>query len=246
MDEQDRDGRSRLNAWFEGPLGVSLQALEAHRLREILPTLAGTFAVQVGHSGRRDLLESSPTAVHVVIDPEPNGAVGASMRATAEALPLDARSIQVIVFPHTLDVSAQPHQVLREAHRVLAPEGSIVILGFNPASLWSLWCLSRRAYRTHPWCGGAIGLSRLKDWLSLLDFELTQGSMLYYRPPVAGQRCMDRLLFLEKIGDRWWPLGAAVYLVVARKRTPGLTPILPLIRRPRLRAVSQPAGIRHG
>lgn len=245
MDERKSGGRSRLNAWFEEPLGVSLRALEAHRLREILPALAGTFAVQIGHTGGRDLLESSPTAVHVVIDPEVD-TVHTSLRATAEALPFDARSIQVMVLPHTLDVSHEPHQVLREVHRVLAPEGSIIILGFNPVSLWNLWCLSRRACRTRPWCCGAIGLSRIKDWLALLDFELTHGSMLYYRPPVTRPSCMDRLFFLEKIGDRWWPLGAAVYLVVARKRTPGLTPIPSSLRRRRLRAVSQPAGIRHG
>ncbi len=234
----------RLRTWFGGSLGESLEALEAHRLREILPALAGTFAVQVGWLGRRDLLESSPTAVHVLVDADPVPGPAQWVQSCGEALPFDSKSVQVVLLPHALDLSAAPHQVLREAHRILVPEGHIVILGFNPVSLWRLPCLWRRARA--PWCGDWIGIRRLKDWLSLLEFELTQGSMLYYRPPLKRQRWMDRLFFLERMGDRWWPLGAAVYVLVARKRVAGMTPVLPSIRRSRLRSISQPAGARYG
>ncbi|MDA8389255.1 MAG: methyltransferase domain-containing protein [Gammaproteobacteria bacterium] len=246
MDGRDPGGRERLAHWFTGPLGRSLQALESHRLRDILPAFAGTFAVQVGHIGDCDLLESSPTAVHVLVDPDA-GSGGAVVRALPEELPLDTRSVQVVLLAHTLDVSEQPHQALREAERVLAPEGHVVILGFNRVSLWRLACLFRHRRERRPWCGAAaIGLSRLKDWLSLLDFELVRGGMLYYRPPVAQAYLRDRLFFLERIGDRWWPLGAAVYLVVARKRTPGMMPIPRRARRRRLRPASRPVGLGHG
>jgi len=236
----------RLRAWFEGALGESLQALEAHRLREILPALPGTFAVQLGWFGRRDLLESSPTAVHLLIDSQSVSPGPQFVQAMPEALPLDSKSVQVVLLPHTLDISRQPHQLLREAQRVLVPEGHIVIVGFNAVSLWGLPCLLRKRRARPPWCGEWIGVRRLKDWLFLLDFELTHGSVLYYRPPLKRQRLMDRLFFLERIGDRWWPLAGAVYVVVAKKRNLGLTPIAPTLRRARMRAVSHPAGARYG
>ncbi len=245
MDERDSGGRERLVHWFAGPIGMSLQALESHRLRDILPAFAGTFAVQIGRVGVHDLLESSPTAVHVLVDPDARDG-NAAVRALPEELPLDTRSVQVVLLAHTLDMSMQPHQALREAERVLAPEGHVIILGFNRASLWGLACLLRRRDRP-PWCGAAaIGLSRLKDWLSLLDFELVRGSMLYYRPPVRHAYLRDRLFFLEHIGDRWWPLGAAVYLIVARKRAPGMMPIRQRARQRRLRPASRPVGLGHG
>ncbi len=245
--DEGEDARiDRLRAWFAGSLGESLQAIEAHRLREVLPALPGTFAVQCGWLGRRDLLESSPTAVHVLVDPQPAANGPQWVAGRAEALPFDSKSVQVMVLPHSLDVSAAPHQLLREAHRALVPEGHIVILGFNTASLWRVPCLVRRPAARPPWCGGWIGVRRLRDWLSLLDFELTQGVMLYYRPPLRRQRWMDRLFFLERMGDRWWPLGGAVYVLVAKKRVAGVTPILPALRRARVRTVSQPAGARYG
>ncbi|HUW97986.1 MAG TPA: methyltransferase domain-containing protein [Acidiferrobacter sp.] len=245
MDEGGECG-TRLREWFEGALGESLQALEAHRLRDVLPGLPGTFAVQLGWFGRRDLLSSSPTAVHLLIDCQSTLPGPQFVQAAPEALPLASKSVQVVLLPHILDVSNSPHQLLREAERVLVPEGHVVIIGFNTMSLWGLSCfLSRRCARP-AWCGDWIGMRRLKDWLSLLDFELTHGSMLYYRPPLKQQRLMDRLFFLERIGDRWWPLTAAIYVIVAKKRNLGLTPIASIPRRKRMRAVSQPVGARYG
>ena len=104
----------------------------------------------------------------------------------------------------------------------------VVILGFNPVSLWGLRRLFiRRARRTVPWNANFIGLRRIKDWLELMHFEITGGSMLYYRPPMTNSPLLDRLFVLDKIGDRWWPMMAGVYLLVARKRVAGLTPIRP-------------------
>lgn len=235
--------RERVCAWFDGALGRSLQAIEANALRELLPQLYGTLAVQLGCPGRTDLLEMSAVPAHVLMDVHVESKQPAVCAAT-EALPFATKSVDVVLLPHTLDFSPAPHQVLREVYRVLAPEGHAVILGFNPFSLWGLRRLLSRK-RTMPWCSRFIGLSRLKDWLALLDFELTRGSMLYYRPPIQGEGLRDRLYFLEKMGHRWWPLGAAVYLVVAKKRVPGLTPLLPPWRERQpasRRGVAQPAA----
>lgn len=221
--------RRRLNAWFERPLGRALLANEAHRLRAILPGLFGTVAVQLGRAGRIDLLDSCMAPTRVVFD-LPNGVPSTARTAVMsvpDALPLDQRSVDVALLPHTLEFAPDPHQVLREVQRVLAPEGHVVILGFNPFSLWGLRKLVTRRSRRVPWCGQFIGLARLKDWLKLLDFELVQGSMLFYRPPVIGQRILDRLHFLDRMGDRWWPMGGAVYVVVAKKRVVGMTPLRP-------------------
>lgn len=245
-DEGAGDRIDLLRGWFSGSLGESLQALEAHRLREILAGLPGTFGLQLGWLGRRDLLEASPTAVHLLIDLEEAPAGPQFVQGRPESLPLDTKSVQVVLLPHALEVSEAPHQLLREVHRVLVPEGSVVVLGFNPISLWGLSCLLQGRAARPPWCGEWIGMRRLRDWLSLLDFEVTQGSLLYYRPPLRRQRWMDRLFFLERMGDRWWPLGAAVYVLVAKKRTPGLTPVLPALRRSRVRRLSQAAGAPYG
>src|SRR4030066_244876 len=129
------------------------------------------------------------------------------------------------VLPPPLDFCDDPHQVLREVSRVLRPEGHVVILGFNPMSMWGFRRLVARRARAAPWCGKFFRLARIKDWLALLDFETTHGTMLYYRPPLRNEGFMQRLHFLDKMGDRWWPMMAGVYLVVAKKRVVGVTPL---------------------
>lgn len=230
--------RLQVAQWFDTPLGRSLQAVEAHRLRAILPSLYGTVALQLGRLGKLDLLDAciAPTRivaeedsawyrVNCPVEQRLTGSRTVCVLSEAHALPLDERSIDVALLPHTLDFSSDPHPVLREVSRVLRPEGHVVILGFNPMSIWGMRRLVAREPRPVPWSGHFFRLARVKDWLALLDFECTYGSMLYYRPPLAREHAMDRLFFMEKAGDRWWPLMAAVYLLVAKKRVFGMTPL---------------------
>ena len=51
-------------------------------------------------------------------------------------LPFATQSLDLVVMPHVLEFSAEPHQVLREVERVLIPEGQVIICGFNPISMW--------------------------------------------------------------------------------------------------------------
>lgn len=219
--------RRALRAWFDTPLGRSLQVHELHRLRSALPTLYGTLAVQLGRPGSVDLLDACVVPTRLLVE-ESADAAGVALRACPEELPLATGSVDLLLLPHTLDYCEDPHRVLREVNRVLSPEGHVLVLGFNPWSWWGLRRLFTRRPRPVPWCGRFMTLARLKDWLRLLDFDLTHGGMLFYRPPLRRESFMERLRFLDKAGDRWWPMTAAVYLLVARKRVAGMTPLRPV------------------
>jgi len=47
-------------------------------------------------------------------------------------LPFAEQSLDLVVMPHTLEFSRDPHSCLREVERVLVPDGRGVICGFNP------------------------------------------------------------------------------------------------------------------
>ena len=216
--------RQSLRAWFDSPLGRSLLAIETNQLRTVLPRLYGLVTLQLGSLGKMDMMEGCHTPTRVVLDLLRNGET-TTVQGVPEAIPFDTRSVDVALLPHTLDFADDPHQVLREVDRILVPEGHVVILGFNPLSFWGL----RRTFATPrghvPWCGNFLRLARLKDWLRLLEYELMGGRMMYYRPPLQNDRLMDRLYFLDAVGDRWWPMMAAAYVVVAKKRVFGVTPL---------------------
>jgi SAM-dependent methyltransferase len=233
----------KLLEWFDRPLGRSLQALEARHIRRVVVRLYGTVALQLGRIGRLDLMSTCvpPTRILLARDV---GRQSCAVSGLPDSLPFDQKSIDVAILPHTLDFMDHPQQVLREVHRVLSPEGHVVILGFNPVSMWGMWRWVARYKNVVPWRGNFLRLSRIKDWFGLLDFELTEGRMLYYRPPLQKTRLRDRLAFMEKIGDRWWPMGAAVYMVVAKKRVAGMTLLQPEWQKKKslVRGMAEPAA----
>ncbi len=152
----------------------------------------------------------------------------------AAALPFPAASLDLLVLPHTLELSADPHHVLREVERVLVPEGRVVISGLNPASLWGfrqgrghLWSRLHLPGATPPKlylpeAGDFIGPWRLRDWLRLLGFEVESDRYGCYRPAVSSEKWLERTAWVDQAGARWWPIFGAVYFVVAVKRVHGV------------------------
>ena len=160
---------------------------------------------------------------------------GAALAADPLQLPLAAQSLDLLVLPHTLESHLDAHHVLREAERVLRPEGQVVISGFNALSLWGLRRKFSGRRAGSPWDARFIGLLRLKEWLQLLGFELNGGRFGCYAPPFAQTAWQQRFALMEKAGARWWPILGGVYVVRAVKRVHGMRVITPAWRKERAR-----------
>ena len=153
---------TRLVEWFQGPLGHSVLQAERAQLGPVLSGLFGFHIVQIGALGAADLFAGSRIAHRIVlnIDPQLPIAMLGHPLCAAGALPLQTRSIDVIVLPHVLEFQADGMEVLRETERVLAGEGHVVILGFNPWSLWGLWRFCSAWGKRVPWCGRFLAMGR--------------------------------------------------------------------------------------
>ena len=199
-------------------------------VESLLPSLFGYFALQIGQFNRSaEQLEGWRVKHRFFLDPSPTGNGQASrIKADPLQLPVATDSIDVILLPHTLDFSPDPHQLLREAERVLIPEGRLLVVGFNSLSLWGLRrLLAGRKNRAIPWCGHFLSVKRMQDWLSLLGFDVERCEMLMFRPPCRNQLLMQRLEFMELTGARWCQLLGGSYVIQAVKRESTLTPIRP-------------------
>lgn len=207
--------------WLAGSPGRYLIAREQAYFDEAVADIFGYHALQLGLE-QVNLLRASriPLRLHA----GPQGAVG--LRADFRDLPIDSNSVDLMLLPHTLEFSENPHQVVRETARVLRPEGRVIISGFNPLSLWGLR-RSIGARRDFPWNGHFIHLARVKDWFALVGLEIVAGSMACYAPPCAEQKWLDRFGFMEKAGDRWWPIAGGVFFLQAIKRVRGIRLIMP-------------------
>ena len=245
-----------LTEWFQTPPGQYLLGWEQTQFDLAVADLFGYNALQLGLPELQALqvnrmphrwlaLPESllPTQVLAWAPGTVNGDAGdvaaqpamkVSLITDAAALPFAAASLDLVVLPHTLELSADPHQVLREVERVLVPEGRVVISGFNPGSLWGLRQGRARLCERMgvsmlgasslflPDAGDFIGPWRLRDWLRLLSFELESDRYGCYRPTMTTDKWLQRTAWMDRAGARWWPIFGAVYFVVAVKRVRGM------------------------
>ncbi len=204
-------------------------AWEQECFDQIVADIFGFHAIQIGLPQINTLVENRMPLQALLLNSNDSREYAARfnwhlIEGNTSELPFANESLDLVVLPHVLEFAADPHQILREIDRVLRPEGRLIISGFNPASLWGArQYLSRLIGNPYlPRDGQFISLIRIKDWLKLLNFSLDRGHFGCYKLPLQGQSSMGRMAFLESMGNRWWPIFGAVFLVSAIKRQQGI------------------------
>ena len=135
------DKQCAWNRWIAGRLGHRVQTEERRLARRELKRLFGQVVVQVGGTAGFPLIANSlaPIKFHVVFGDDVSTSAHCSViLAEDNLLPFPNDSVDILVLQHSLDISAHPHHVLREAERVLRPGGRLLLFGFNPSSSWGL------------------------------------------------------------------------------------------------------------
>ncbi len=259
-----------MGAWLRTAPGRQVLAWEQDRLDHAVTDAFGFHAVQLGlpeldglranRMPHRWVASESLVVPEALPMPPPLDAMittlparePISLHCDFDALPFPSASIDLVVLPHALEMARDPHLTLREVERVLVPEGRVIIAGFNPASLWGLRQRAghlRRSLgfgREHglylPRAGEFIGYWRLRDWLRLLGFEVEAGRFGCWRPPLGSDSWLQRFAWMDRVGDRWWPVLGAVYFLVAVKRVRGMR-LVGLVRNEKRKAHAAPAVV---
>ena len=243
-----------MHNWLKTPPGQYLLGWENALLEQMVTDVFGYHALQLGlpewHALQANRMPHRWIAVSNAINSiaeeaintlgteentQKNNMFVADFVTNFEALPFSENSLDLLILPHSLELSQDPHATLREAERVLVPEGRLIVCGFNPISLWGLQQKRSHIYRKFnvgelylPEAGEFISHWRLRDWLKLLNFELESSDFGCYRPAVRRQAMLQRFAWMDKVGSIYWPIFGAVYVVSAVKRVHGMRMISPI------------------
>ncbi len=223
--------QQELSDWYHSPLGQQIAQVEKTMLDQVLPTLFGYHLIQIGQYCDVALLQTSKVShcsiMHTTNQAMISSVTDSHLSGQSHALPFASDSVDVVILNHVLEFSSFPHHVLREVERVLVPEGHVVVLMFNPWSLWSLHRLLLRWRNAPPWCGQFISATRSKDWLTLLGFDVSDLQSYFFRPALQNRALMSRFAWFESLGRRFWPIFGGGYMLVAKKKIETLTLIRP-------------------
>jgi SAM-dependent methyltransferase len=149
--------------------------------------------------------------------PEDNNA---TLLCEEDALPFPDMFFDRILIVHGLESSESLRALLRQLWRVLAPEGRILLVAPNRASLWAQVQKSPFGH------GRPFSKVELEGLLAEGQFESTRWSRALYAPPFESVTSTGT--GWEKMGNRLFPGIGGVHVVEAAKSLyAGVTPGLP-------------------
>ena len=208
--------------WYKSALGRAIIECEFQCVQRILPRQYYRVCIQVEGPSQMDIFGRTDHQLVYRVAQHRQRHLANTIVGLGEWLPFDAASIDLLVLPHVLEFSEYPHDVLREASACVSSNGVLVIIGFNPRSLLNLM-------KTVNWFGEVLpqqidfySVHRIREWLSLLEFEILAGEFTFFRPPFRQDKHLKKFQLLETAGSRWWPAMGSVYVLVARKKDLGI------------------------
>jgi SAM-dependent methyltransferase len=197
------------------------------RLAALWPDLTGVEVLGVGYPAPYLRVWREQALRCVVITPAqmgvtrwPASRLNLSAAAEEDSLPLADVSIDRLLMIHGLEHAEAARRMLREAWRVLRPEGRMIVVVPNRASPWAY--LERTPFG-HGQPYSAAQLGRL---LAGSMFRVERRDMALLIPPLGLGKDLSTADLVERIGRRAVPQLGGVVLAEAVKDVAGVIPLM--------------------
>jgi SAM-dependent methyltransferase len=205
-----------LAAFYQAPLGQLARRVILRRLRALWPDLGGKRLLGYGYAvpylrGLADAeraIAAMPAAMGVIPWPQERNA---ALLCEEDALPFPDVFFDRILVVHGLEGAEQLRPLLRQLWRVLAPEGRLMIVAPNRASLWAQVDISPFGH------GRPFSRRELDGLLRDVLFEPGLWECALYAPPIKSRALLGSGAGWERIGARLLPQIGGVHLVEATK-----------------------------
>lgn len=209
--------------WYQTPLGQFLLDELREKLEPVLTTSFGYYSLQIGCTAEAQaLLQACRVKHHFNLDKSFDHI---DVCAQSFALPIASDSVDLVVLMHHLSQTEEPHALLREVSRILIPQGKLIVIDFNPLSLWGLRHFFQSWLEQLPWSGHFYTARRLTDWMQLLGFDQQKHIKVGYLPPIQQPRILKHLSWLEKGMRNWLKFSSALNVLIYDYNILPITPV---------------------
>jgi SAM-dependent methyltransferase len=210
MPQEVRD----FTAFYEAPLGRLAHRAILHEIQGLWPNLRNYRLLGYGFAipylpafaGTERTIAAMPAPMGVMVWPEGSNA---TLLCEEDALPFPDVFFDRILVVHGLEASDSLRALLRQLWRVLAPEGRILLVVPNRASLWAQVQKSPFGH------GRPFSRMELEALLKGALFEPLRWSRALYAPPFESVTSSGT--GWEKMGSRLFPGVGGVHVVEAAK-----------------------------
>ena len=208
-----------LREFYARPLGAVVRRLIAARIRARWQNVTGLSIFGLGHASPYLGVFTSEAARVGAIMPAAQGVaawpIEGARRVTLaheDHLPLPDSSADRLLIVHSLETTEHLRAMLREAWRVLAPEGRVLLVVPNRRGLWARFESTPFGHGL-PYSRGQLA-RRLRDAM----FMPVDWSHALYMPPFNWGVLLRSAVAWERLGAVLWPAFSGVIIVEATKQ----------------------------
>lgn len=213
-----------LSEFYDEPLGQIARRQVARRLRLLWPDLRGLRVLGYGYAlpyvrpyvGEAERVVAFVPAEQDIMAWPPAQSIVAL--GEEDALPFPDAFFDRIIMVHGLETAEAARPVMRQVWRVLAPQGRLLLIAPNRASLWAQVERSPFAH------GRPFNKRQLDRLLRESMFVPEHWDTALYFPPARVRRLVRSGFGWERAGRRLWPRLAGVHIVDATKSLYALVP----------------------
>ena len=215
----------RLANFYDSPIGLVTRRLVQRRLRGLWPDTRGGRILGYGFAIpylRAFALEAERT---IALLPEQQGAMrwplDRSLTALGEehSFPFPEALFDRVLIVHGIETAESARALMRQVWRVMAPEGRLLVVAPNRASLWAQVDRSPFAY------GRPFSRAQLDRLLREAMFVPEHWDTALLLPPLKSRRFIGTGAVWERAGRLLWPGLAGLHLVEASKSLYAAIPV---------------------
>jgi len=208
-----------LRDFYRTPLGQVARRMIRQALRRVWPDLHGMRLLGIGYPApfltaispeSERTLAMMPASLGVLA--WPSDSANLALLANEDEFPFADFSMDRVLLVHALETSEQAGQLLKEAWRVLAGGGRLLVVVPNRRGIWA------RLDRTPFGSGRPYTLSQLSQLLRDELFTPVATGAALFVPPSRSRMVLRSARAWERLGARWFPTFAGVVMVEATKQ----------------------------
>ena len=209
---------TELRDFYETPLGAVARRLIRRQIRNIWPDAKGRQIVGLGYATPylRTFLQRAPVCAlmpaHQGVTMWPPEGPYKTALVDESNLPLADSSVERVLMVHALEMSEHGREMLREAWRVLKPEGELLLIVPNRRGPWA-------GPESTPFGHGRpYSRAQLEKLLAETNFNPQAWHPALFMPPSHRSLLIRFAIAFERTGARLWPAFAGVHIVCAKKQ----------------------------
>ena len=214
--QENNTTKTQLKKWYKSPAGQHYRKIILNELESIKDLYQGRHTLFCGSSEYKKLFQKNKSGTFFSIDED----VLISSANLSKNLPFEDNSHDVIVLSHGLEYTENPYLLMREIDRIATDDATIVVIGFNKFSLWSLIKIFSSK---PPWNINFLSPYIIKEWFKILEYK-TNYQKTFGFIPYLGKNVtsfLSNISFLHKIIRNQF---GGLVMFTYRKRVIPLTP----------------------